>query len=456
MSGNMIEYLKKKLQLDLYDLQKLLFSGLAYFFVIGSYSILRSFKTSIFLAFVGREYEPYAKIVGILITIPVILFYAKIIDRLKKHQAVYFFLGFYAVLTLLFAYLFIHPVYGVANTQPSPWRLLGWIFEIFMDLFQALVVGTFWSFVSSVSTPDFAGKNYSMIVVCSRIGGIFTTVLSWIILEHAALSTAISVSLPLIISAAFLIGACLSIYWLKKLVPQSHLHGYEAAYAADLKQEKSHKKTGILEGLKLIAQEPYLLGIFWLVFSFEVINIIFDYQMHVLMSIETNNHVMAMSKFMLLYTCSFQILGLVFALFGTSQMNKHFGVKTCLLVMPAMTILMAFLPIAYPQLLTLWIVQVVLRALNYSFNQPLREMLFIPTVKDIKFTSKAWIDSFGRTISKTSGSALNVFAVQASYLVIVCQSLFAIGLACSWGFAAILVGKKYIQTITNNEVIGGK
>jgi ATP/ADP translocase len=137
-------------------------------------------------------------------------------------------------------------------------------------------------------------------------------------------------------------------------------------------------------------------------------------------------------------------------------MIKHFGVKTCLLVMPAMTILMAFLPIAYPQLLTLWIVQVVLRALNYSFNQPLREMLFIPTVKDIKFTSKAWIDSFGRTISKTSGSALNVFAVQASYLVIVCQSLFAIGLACSWGFAAILVGKKYIQTITNNEVIGGK
>jgi ATP/ADP translocase len=162
-----------------------------------------------------------------------------------------------------------------------------------------------------------------------------------------------------------------------------------------------------------------------------------------------------MSKFMLLYTCSFQILGLVFALFGTSQI-KRFGVKTCLLVMPLLTIVMAFLPIAYPQLITLWIVQVVLRALNYSFNQPLREMLFIPTVKDIQFTSKAWIDSFGRTISKASGSGLNVFAVQASYLIIVCQSLFAVGLAITWAFAGVLVGKKYVKTILNNQVIGGK
>jgi len=138
--------LKNHLQIDTYDALKVLLSALTYFFIIGSYSILRSLKTSIFLGFVGIEYEPLAKIISIIVTIPIILFYSKIIDKVKRHQAVFCFLGIYAGLALLFALAFAHPVYGVQNTQASPTRILGWAFEFFMDLFQALIVGTFWSF----------------------------------------------------------------------------------------------------------------------------------------------------------------------------------------------------------------------------------------------------------------------------------------------------------------------
>jgi len=454
MLERMLTYLQKNLHLDRYDILKLLFCSGTFFCVIGAYSILRSFKTSIFLAFVGPEYEPYAKVLSILVTIPVMLFYAKIIDKLKKHRVVYFFLGIYVVLTLLFAYLFAHPVYGVANTQTSPYRFLGWIFEFFMDLTQALVVGTFWSFVNSISTPDFANKSYGVIVASSRLGGILTTVISWVILEKADLGPSLSISVPMVIAAIFFMAACYCIYTLKRVIPLAHLHGYEAAYQLDRRNERQHKQSGIFEGLRLVLTEPYVLGIFGLVFSFEVINIIFDYQMHILMSIENQNQVHEMSKFMLMYTGSFQLLSLLFAAFGTSQMIKRFGVQTCLLVMPLMTIFMAVLPILYPKLVTVFIVMVGLRGLHYGFNYPVREILFIPTTKDIQFKSKAWIDSFGRTASKTAGSTLNIFAVQAPYFVIVLQSIFSIALALLWCFIALLVGRKYLKTLNSNAVIG--
>jgi AAA family ATP:ADP antiporter len=455
MRNRCVSYLEKKLQLDRFDVIKLILSGLAFFFVIGAYSILRSLKTSIFVAFIGVEYEPYAKVVSILVTIPTMLLYAKIIDRVKKHQAVYVVLGFYVALTLIFAYLFTHPLYGVSNTVASPYRLVGWVFEIFMDLFQALIVGTFWSFVSSISTPSFAGKGYSLIVACSRVGGMLTTTISWLMLETMTTFTT-SILAITVISAIFLALATYCVYLMTQWVPQSHRHGYEAAYQVDQKNEREHKKTGILEGLRIVLTEPYVFGIFWLVFSFEVVNIIIDYQLHVLMALETNSQVIDMSKFMLFYTGTFQAIGLLFALFGTSQMIRRFGVQKCLLVMPIVTIFMATMLMLSPKLATLFIVMVIMRGLNYGFNDPLREILFIPTVKDIQFKSKAWIGSFGRTFAKTSGSSLNILATQSLHLIIVLQSIFTIALALGWAFVGIMVGKKYLKTIATNSVIGEK
>lgn len=450
-----INRISRYLEIDEHDSLKVILAACTLFFVIGSYSILRSLKTSIFLGFVGREYEPIAKILSIVIMIPVMLLYANIVDRFKRHQAVCLFIGFYAILAFVFAYLFAHPVYGLANTQTDPYRIVGWAFEIFMDLFQALIVGSFWSFLTSISTPEFASKSYGLIVAGSRIGGILTTLCSWLLLEKTHIAGTVSIPLLTGATSIFLLLAAYCVYLIRHRIPSSHLHGYQAAYEAEIAKEKAHKKTGVFEGLRLMLTEPYVLGIFGLVFSFEVINIIFDYQMHVLMSIETNNQVHAMSSFMLFYTGTFQTLSLIFALFGTSKLVKHFGIQRCLLILPMLSIGLAILPILYPRLSMIFLVMVMLRATNYGFNRPLREMLFIPTIKDIQFKSKAWIDSFGRTFSKTTGSTINMIAILgAPYFCLLIESVFSIGLAIIWGLIALIVGRRYTKTIANNEVIG--
>lgn len=447
--------IKSYLQLDEHEYTKLLFSTAVYFFLICAYSILRSLKTAVFMGMVGREYEPLAKLITILVTIPVMLFHGKIVDTFRRHQTVYIFIGSYAIGSLIFAYLFFHPVYGVGNTQVGAYRVTGWCFEFFMDLFQALLIGTFWSFINSISTPTFATRTYGLIVSGSRIGGILAPALGLLVLEKSGLASTTSIPLLTVCSALFLFAALYFTYKLKTKTPDEFLLGYEKAHT-QITIKKTKKGTGALEGLWLMLSQPYVLGIFGLVFSFEIINILFDYQMHVLMSIEASNRIDKMSSFMFIYTICWQALSFIFAFFGTSTIVKKIGVPASILVMPCAAAAMALLPMFYPKLISIFIVMIVMRALNYGFNQPLREMLFIPTSKDIQFKSKAWIESFGRTISKTSGSSINMFALllENPYLFICVDSIFSVVIGAIWFIMAVAIGRKYTKTIKDDQVIG--
>jgi ATP:ADP antiporter, AAA family len=453
-----LSWVENSLGIDRYDAIKLILGAVAFFFIISSYSILRSLKTSIFLGFVGRQYEPISKFLSIFVTIPAMMLLAKITDKFRRHQVVYCFMGFYAVAALVFALLFAHPVYGIQNTVTSPYRITGWAFEIIMDLFQALIVGTFWSFLNSICSPTFAHKSYGVIVAASRIGGIVSCFLSWSFLKKIALNESIIISGLTAGTGICLLLAVACIYGISTKIPAASLHGYEAAYRSDEQQEKSKKKVSMFEGLRLMLMEPYVLGIFGLVFSYEIINIIFDYQMHILMSIESHNRVYDMSLFMLVYTGTFQFVSLLFALFGPSTLLKRIGIKASLLVIPLVTAVLAIIPLIYPTLSVFFFVMVILRGMNYGFNHPLREILFIPTTKDIKFKSKAWIESFGRTLSKTMGSSFNYITtlITAPYLCLVAASTISCGVSAIWAIVAMLVGKKYISTLRENKVIGKK
>ncbi len=448
------EKVKKYLQIDTHETTKLIYLSVSFLFIIGSYSLLRSLKTSVFLGFVGKEYMPIAKILSIVLMVPAMLLYSKLIDVLKRYQVVYFFLAFYAIVGIVFACLFFHPVYGVKNTTTDVYRITGWAFEIFMDFYQAFIVGSLWSFINSVSTPDFANKSYGIIYATSRIGGILTTSLGLLIMSQNIIKEHYSIPFLTLFASLLLAGAAYAIHKIMKNVPASHLYGYsDAHFKKD--HPKNSSKPGILEGLKLILTEPYVLGIFGLVACFEITNIVFDYQMQVLMSIETNNNIHAMSRFMLFYTNSFQILSFIFALFGTTTLLKKFGVLKCLLIMPIATLGLALWLLFSPSLTTVFITMVVLRGLQYGFNSPVREILYIPTVKDIQFKSKAWIDSFGRTFSKSSGSVFNLFSIlQGASILLGLQAIVILALSTIWLGISALVGKKYQKTIDKNGLIG--
>lgn len=448
-------HLEKKYGFSTNDITKLICLGLAYFFIIGSYSILKPLKTSIFLGLVGKEWQPISRLITPFIIFPCGLLYSRFVDKYKRHQIFSVIIGIYGVLSIVFTLLLAHPTIGISNTHTSPYRILGWVFELFMDLYSAIVVSTFWGFANSISTPSFANKSYGIMTAISRIGGISTTILALILLDIFPLPKVVSIPGLTSLAGLLLFCAIACIYYIIKNVPDNALHGYEAAYKEEVKREKKHEKTGVFEGIRLMLMEPYVFGIFGMVYAFEIVSIIFDYQMNVLMSICLNNDIGAMSSFNYWNTLAFQIVALFLSVFGTSTLLEKIGTVNCLLLVPMCLIGLSGLLLIWPTLTTIFIVMVILRGLNYGFNVPVRETLYIPTVKDIQFKAKVWIDSFGRTLSKTSGSAINTaYAALSPASCLFISSWIAIIISCIYAGVSLAVGHRYNKTIASNDVIG--
>ena len=52
----------------------------------------------------------------------------------------------------------------------------------------------------------------------------------------------------------------------------------------------------------------------------------------------------------------------------------------------------------------------VLKAITFSLNEPVKELLYMPTSEAVKFKAKAWIDVFGARCAKALGSYITNIA----------------------------------------------
>ena len=93
------------------------------------------------------------------------------------------------------------------------------------------------------------------------------------------------------------------------------------------------------------------------------------------------------------------------------------------------------------------------KGLGYAVNNPVKEMMYIPTSKDIKFKSKGFIDVFGSRMSKLGGAQVtNAFKYNLNDLMLF-GTAFSFGLTAIWVLAAIYVGNKNAQLIKDNEIV---
>jgi len=362
---------------------------------------------------------------------------------------------------LVFAYLLGHPTIGLGNTNTSPDRLFGWLFYFFVEGYSPFVVSVFWAFANSITDPTSAKKHYGIMVSGSKLGGMFSLLCAWLVLNLPAnfggmvFSDTYKHQLLLVLSSLFLFVAPWVIVRLMKVVPGHLLHGYEAAYQVEKKRAKSGgAQTGILSGLSMFIRYPYILGIFSMIFFYEVINTVLSY--HRIAIAQTNaSSVSDVTGFLFKISFATHFVGFFFSLFGTGFLLRRLGERLSLILIPVLTgILLLYFTYSYTPMSVL-MVFVAIRVINYAFSYPVRESLYIPTVKEMKFKSKSWIDTFGSKFAKAGGSTFTIFAEGLSpALFLPIHMIFFAGLVCIWTVSAFLLGKKYESVIENNEVIG--
>ncbi|HLW72817.1 MAG TPA: Npt1/Npt2 family nucleotide transporter, partial [Candidatus Babeliales bacterium] len=148
----------KQMVRGLFDIEpqermKLFFLSLLYFLVVGAYTMTRDLKSAIFLGVVGKEYIPWVKVISMLMLVPAIFFYSRLVDKIRRYQLLIFYSVLFGVANLIFAYYIGHPSIGIPNTDAHPSRLFGWLFYCFVEGYSPFVVSVFWALANSVNSP---------------------------------------------------------------------------------------------------------------------------------------------------------------------------------------------------------------------------------------------------------------------------------------------------------------
>jgi ATP:ADP antiporter, AAA family len=443
---------------------KTFFLGVMFFLIIFSYTLTKELKDSVFLGIIGtKDYVPWAKFLTLFALIPLVFFYSKLVDTIRRYQLLCLCATIYAVIGLLCAYLVGHSSIGLPNEVTGTNRVFGWVFYFFVESFTPFVLSVFWAFLNSVSSPKSAKSNYGLLIAASKLGGMASAGLGWTILYNAywfrnmGFSDTGMIQFLLVVSSFALLMVPVATLWMMKKVPGHQLHGYEAAYQFEKKQSKTGKEsTGMFSGLLFLLKNPYTFGIFLSVLFYEMISSVLSFQ-RLGVAQEVGCGIAGTSCFLLGLSFSVHCVGFFISTFGTRVMVSKLGERLSLLLMPISmgTLLFYYMYSTSPYAILISFVAI--RAIYYAFNQPVMEALYIPTVKAVKFKSKSWIDTFGKKMSKGAGSLFNGAAAYMgpAWSVVLHTGFFGL-LVVAWTVVAYFLGQRYHRAIKYQEVIGSE
>jgi ATP:ADP antiporter, AAA family len=461
-------------QLSLSEFCRTICLATTLFFMIGSYWVMRSLKDPILSALCGVAVIPKAKMLSVFVVLFVVSIYNKLLDSdMPKHKLFYIFGTFYFVLFIGIALLLMHPVLGLANEVPSPWRIMGWISYCSIESFGSVMVSLFWSFANSNISLETAKASYGVMVATAQIGSI----LGPTFVKYAA---------PIYGPAkCYMVGACGILLLQLTMYSYVTLYGVQetkAAAAAALEGKPKvpkKEKAGVLEGLQLFYQYNYVKGIFAISCLFMIAGTIVDFTLKVLAqqyfaeehpclpgmscynSLDPSHHgtsqeaTAAFTSFMGFFGQATNILSFSLSLFGTSAVIRYLGLRLTLLLFPSIILTVIMVVRLNPTLYTVFGAMMVFKACSYALNNPTKEILYQPTSPAVRYKAKSWIDIFGARGSKAVGSIVtNAFSDSATNLVHN-GSLVGMCVASFLIWNATFMGRKFDEYTASGYVVGG-
>jgi len=441
------------------EFRKFLLLSFPLMLILGPYWMLRAMKDEIFNDLVGfTQWQPVAKIVSVLVVAILLILFSKLVDKVKKDKLFFVVCFFYGALFLATAYMlsmyYINPE-SISLNQNSffyplvswiPGKFFGWFSYLTLESFGSIAPNAlFWAFVASTVTTESAKRGYGMILFFTQIATIGCTMIVDNYSQSLGLPTLVTIGAVAVMLVPFFVQLFL------KVVPQE---------VAPVHVTSANKpQTGFFEGFRLLLTRPYLLGVFVVVTFYEIIATIMEYQMKSIAAATFTGHG-GMSSFIAKNGEVANFLALFFALVGTSFFMRKFGLRFCLLTFPVLIGISIFSVVAFyfmgaTPLEMLWAffgIMVVIKGISYALNNPTKEVMYIPTSKDVKYKAKGWIDCFGGRSSKATGSFITT-AIKASPNMFMIGSVMSFILIGVWIPVALFVGNTNKKLVEENKII---
>lgn len=429
------------------------------FLLLAAYYCIRPLREALILSTAGGpELKSYLAAGQAILLLGLVPAYGALADRLPRRRLLNTVTAFFVACLVAF--------YGLTRGNLP----IAVIFFLWVGIFNLMIIAQFWSFANDLYTKEQGERLFAIVAAGASFGAVLgAKIAGWLIPVFG---------LPqlLLVAAGFLVLAAV----ISNLVDTRQRARHETHLPAHLTTaelpaatgeyqiqtiEDSKKLTVSLPGVgpmnrpgtfRLVFGNRYLLLIALLVLILNWVNTTGEYILGSTVTAAARSAVAAgtaggltESEFIGRFYSDFlfwvSVTALVLQLFIVSRLIKYLGVRTGVLVLPVLAFtgyaVLAFAPI----LALVRAVKIAENATDYSIQNTVRNVLFLPTSRDEKYKAKQAIDSFFQRAGDVLSAALVFVGVTMLGLGTTGFARVNLVLAAVWLLLAVAIGREYAR-----------
>ncbi|MEZ4652977.1 MAG: Npt1/Npt2 family nucleotide transporter [Candidatus Eisenbacteria bacterium] len=445
------------------------------FLILAAYYVIKPVREALILATGGAEVKAYTSALQTVLLLGAVPLYAKLASRFPRRRLInvvtLFFIGCLVAFFLMakvglrlqipmLLSPFSNPHFGFVPLS------LGVLFYLWVGIFNVMVVAQFWSFANDLYTPEQGKRLFAIVGFGASAGAVAGPFISAGLIDSLGPYPLLLVAGAILVLSLFLTNV---VDARERAVAPPVRTGTGAASDETASSTSGRDSTGRGTGTtdsaknpskeepigkegayKLVFSSRYLLLIALLILFLNWVNSTGEYILGRVVTQEATQLAAQgvdkgtfIGKFYSDFFGVVNLVGLVVQLFFVSRILKYWGVRVALLIMPVIALLgyslVAFVPILA---LIRW-VKTAENATDYSLQNTLRGVLFLPTTREQKYKAKQAID----TIFVRGGDALSALLVFVGTQFLAFQTrefaLVNMAFVGIWILLAIAVGIRY-------------
>ena len=403
--------------------------GATVFLILMAYYVLKPVREALILGEGSAELKSYLSAFQVVLLMVAVPAYGRLVAGLSRKRLINVVTWFFVACLVLF---FLAAQIGLH---------IGIVFFLWIGIFNLMIVAQFWSFANDVYTKEEGERLFAIVGFGASLGAVVGARAADRLIE------------PLGINPLLLLGALLLVC---QMLLTNYVDRRERQRRSTRPQPRpaASKASGSTNGFAIVFHSRYLMLIAIMLMLLNLVNTTGEYILgsiveHAARAAVDSGRAGGLSQGQLIgdfyskYFTMVNVLGLLLQLFVVSRVVKHFGVGVAVMIMPAIS-LGAYNVLAFFPLLPLVLgTKVIENSTDYSLNNTVRNMLFLPCTYEEKFSGKQAIDSF----FVRTGDVLSAVLVFAGTTWLALQPRGFAGvnavLVVGWLLLAWLVGRAY-------------
>jgi ATP:ADP antiporter, AAA family len=348
------------------------------FLILMAYYVLKPVREALILGEGSAELKTYMSAGQVVLLAFIVPYYGRLVARFARMRLINVVTVFFMSCLLLF--------YVLAQFDVP----LAIVFFLWIGIFNLMIVAQFWSFANDVYSKEEGERLFIIVGFGASLGAVFGARAADRLIE------------PLGIYQLMLVGAAILVL---QLLITNHIDRRESGRRAKTPAPTIGAKAAAPNAFAMVFRTRYLLLMAIMLMLLNWVNTTGEYILGSVVK-ETAAHMVSAGQahgltepqligdFYSKYFSLVNILGLVLQLFVVSRVVKYLGVPWAIMILPIISLSAYNILVFYPALLAVLAAKVAENSTDYSLNNTVRNMLFLPCTYEQKFSAKQAIDSF--------------------------------------------------------------